>query len=134
IGRLVDTLHLVNDPEWGRAPAHTPSSATQREIVIAAVSRAVDIRRRGTTYAVEVNVSAAHPAQAAQMANQLVQLFQQYELATQMQSVDRANAWLGSRLNQLRADVQQKEAAAERYRAQNGLISTQGSLLTEQQT
>ena len=138
MARLVDTLNLANDPEWN--PQVHPSAAgaamtpEARQIVIATVSKAVDVRRRGLTYAVEVNVTSARPSRAAQMANQLVQLFQQYELNTQMQSVDRANAWLGSRVQQLRADVQQKEAAVQRYRAQTGLIASQGSLLTEQQT
>lgn len=139
--RLVDSLDLTSDPEWNAtlragAPrgAHPPVSERVRQNVIIQVAKAISVRRRGLTYAAEVSATSTNPRRAAQMANQLVTLFQQYQLETKVQSADRANTWLASRLRELRGDVQTKEAAAERYRAQTGLLSTQSGLLTEQQT
>ncbi len=139
-GRLVDDLNLVADPEWNplarrdaAGPPATPSPRT-RVKVVAAVTKAIEVRRRGLTYAVEVSVTALTPDRAAQMANRLVELFQQQQMESRLQNVDRASAWLASRVRELRDDVQAKEAAAERYRAQRGLLSAQGALLTEQQT
>lgn len=137
-GRLVDDLNLAADPEWNpslqqAAPSAPPSPQTRDEVVDA-VAKAIDVRRRGLTYAVEVSVTALTADRAAQMANRLVAVFQQQQMESQLQSVDRASAWLDSRVRELRDDVQQKEAAAERYRAQTGLLSTQGSLLSERQT
>lgn len=139
--RLVDTLGLMNDPEWNvliapgkPAPQLDAAAAAKaRQDVVDAVNGAISIRRRGLTYAVEVSVTAGSPTRAAEMANRLVDLFQQYQMETRVQSAARANTWLGQRLEELRTDVQEKEAAVERYRSESGLISTQGALLIEQQ-
>ena len=134
VSRLVDSLHLLQDPEWNApGPAHADPDRV-RQSVILAVSKAIDVRRRGLTYAVEVSATSVSSRRAAEMANRMVALFQQYQVESRLSSAERANTWLAARLGELREDVQQKEGAAERYRAQTGLLSTQGSLLSEQQT
>ncbi|MGQ0532247.1 MAG: polysaccharide biosynthesis tyrosine autokinase [Caulobacteraceae bacterium] len=139
--RLIDALGLMNDPEWNAlleddqpAPQLDAAAAAQaRQDVIEAVSEAISIRRRGLTYAVEVSAVSASPTRAAEMANRLVELFQQYQMEARIESAARANTWLATRLQTLRTDVQEQEAAVEHYRAESGLISTQGALLIEQQ-
>jgi exopolysaccharide transport family protein len=139
--RLVDALGLMNDPEWnglieeGKPAPELDAAATAeaRQQVVDAVNGAISVRRRGLTYAVEVSVQAASAARAAEMANRLVEIFQQYQLESRIEAAARANTWLAQRLEELRADVQTKEAEVERYRAESGLISTQGALLIEQQ-
>jgi exopolysaccharide transport family protein len=152
-GRLVDALNLVNDPEWNamlppdQAPAagpvvppaaETAQEAAAREQVrqnvIAAVANSISVNRRGLTYAAEVSATSTSPERAAQMANRMVDLFQQYQLEARLDSANRANSWLSTRVRELRDDVQEKEAIVERYRAQTGLLSAQGGLLSEQQT
>lgn len=143
-GRLVDALNLVNDAEWNvalaqggvAAPANrSPAYSEQiRQNVIDAVVKATVIRRRGLTYAAEVEVISGSAERSAQMANTLVELFQQYQMQSRVDSAGRANTWLSARVQELRADVQAKEEIAERYRAETGLLSTPGGLLTEQQT
>ncbi len=142
-GRLVDALSLVNDPDWNSELPHpaqaalAPTPAERQEIrenVIDAVSGAIEVRRRGLTYAAEVSATSSNPQRAAEMANRLVALFQQYQLEMRLEAAERGNAWLSERVRALRADVQEKEARVERYRAQTGLLSSEGALLTEQQS
>src|SRR6185295_5138434 len=61
--RLVDTLNLAHDPEWNPqlqpGAAAAPITAEEQQVVIAMVGKAIDVRRRGLTYAVEVNVTSA---------------------------------------------------------------------------
>ncbi len=143
-GRLVDALNLASDPEWNPFLAPSASSAGQvipganqeqvRRVVVRNVMSATAVQRRGLTYAAEVSVTSLNPQRSAEMANGLVELFRQYQLEARIASSQRANEWLAARVQVLRADVQAKEAAAERYRADHGLISVQGALLTEQQT
>lgn len=138
--RLVDSLGLVNDPEWnshleeGAATPQGEVSDAVRQDVVEGVGKAIDVSRRGLTFAAEVSVVSGNAEQSAQMANRLVELFQQYQMESRIEAAGRANEWLSVRVQELRADVQAKEAIVERYRAEMGLISTQGSLLTEQQT
>lgn len=142
--RLTDDLGLVNDPEWNSAIVVNddgsvaepvgPFGEDVRQAVIEAVGKSIVVTRRGLTYAAEVTVTAASADRSAQMANRLVELFQQYQMEERISGATRANDWLSSRVEELRADVQAKEAAAERFRAENGLLSTEGSLLSERQT
>ncbi|MGH6952089.1 MAG: GumC family protein [Vitreimonas sp.] len=142
--RLVDSLGLVNDPEWNslaapsrRAAAAALTSTEREEIrqdVVDAVSGATSVSRRGQTYAADVSATSQNPERAAEMANRLIELFQQYQMEARLESSSRANAWLSERVTELRQRVQEKEAIAERYRAQTGLLSSEGALLTERQS
>ncbi len=145
-GRLVDTLGLINDPEWNGAledpdapaasdqsPAAVAYRAEVREKVIHDVGGAISVRRRGLTFAAEVTATSQSPERAAQMANHLVELFQQYQMEARIESAARANTWLAARLEELRTDVQAKEGAVDAYRAATGLVNNQGTLLIEQQ-
>ncbi len=142
-GRLVDDLNLIEDPEWnaalarrnaGRTSSGEVDPAVERQSVIGAAAAAIVVRRRGLTYAAEVSVTSESPERAAQMANRLVELFQLYQTESRIRGAERANDWLSHRLTELRRDVQEKEEIAEAYRARTGLITTEGSLLAEQQT
>ncbi|MEZ5996695.1 MAG: polysaccharide biosynthesis tyrosine autokinase [Hyphomonadaceae bacterium] len=143
-GRLVDDLGLINDPEWNseiiEAEAGAAPPATQpvfseqvRQDVIDAVNKAITVNRRGMTLAAEITVTSASAERAAQMANRLVELFQQYQMEARIESSTRNNEWLLARLATLREDVQAKEEATEQFRAANGLLSSEGALLSEQE-
>jgi capsular exopolysaccharide synthesis family protein len=142
-GRLVDDLRLVEDPEWNfmlrqpetaNQPLTDAERAQVRQSVIDYVEGSISVRRRGLTYAAEVSVTSLDPNRAAQIANRLFALFQLYQIESRLRTAERANEWLSGRVAELRADVQEKEEIAERFRAAHNLISTQGSLLTERQT
>jgi capsular exopolysaccharide synthesis family protein len=105
-----------------------------RQSVSDYVEASTSVRRRGLTYAAEVSVTSLDPNRAAQIANRLFALFQLYQIESRLRNAERANEWLSGRVAELRADVQEKEEIAERFRAAHNLISTQGSLLTERQT
>ena len=142
--RLTDDLGLINDPEWNSAIVVNddgsvvepigPFGEDVRQAVIEAVGKSIVVTRRGLTYAAEVAVTAPSAERSAQMANRLVELFQQYQMEERISGATRANSWLSARVEELRADVQEKEAAVERFRAEHGLLSAQGSLLDERQT
>lgn len=142
--RLVDAMRLVNDPEWNhtlkelgpaRVARFTPAQRERMRLrVIDKVDDAVAVHRRGLTYAVEVSTTASNPVRAAEMSNRLVALFQQYQTEARVEASTRANSWLASRVAELRADVERKEALAQQYQVEHGLLSTQSGSLTEQQT
>jgi len=67
------------------------------------------------------------------LANTFADIYLASQTEARIESNRRAGAWLNTRLEQLREDLQRKEAAAEQFRAQNGLMSAAGSSLTEQQ-
>ena len=146
--RLVDALNLLNDPEWNAALPRNGASAMDyarlgeqagrseriRQQVVDRVRAAINVERRPTNFAVEVRVRSENPERAAQMANRLIELFLAYQLESRFETAAQANSWLATRLRELQRDLQQKEAAAEQFRIQHGLLSSRGELLTETQT
>ena len=139
---LVASMRLDEDPEWnallrpvnpisaalaaigGSQPR--PDQETQRLAVARDVAEAISVRRRGLSYGIEVSVDAQDPARAALMANQLVVLYLETQTAARFDASMRANQWLGGRLDELGAEVQQKERAADQFRMENGLSTAAG--------
>ncbi len=98
-----------------------------------AVASALDVRRRGLSYVVEVSAVSESPARAAEMANGLSSIYLASLTEARVAASDDANGWLDERLAELRSEVQEKTAAAQQYRAQRNLLTAQGSSLAEQQ-
>ncbi len=131
--RLAKAMKLSADPRWvgaqaARQPTNAPSAA-----LVDQVQKAIEVRRRGLTYVVEVTVTAPSPAQAAKMANTLVALLGQAQVEAARGLALRANEWLAQRVETLREELRVKEAAVERYRIENGLMTADGVSLTESQ-
>ncbi|MGE0596544.1 MAG: GumC family protein [Hyphomonadaceae bacterium] len=145
MGRLAESLGLVSDPDWNGGldlPAAAPPEDSPQAAVYASarlqianyLASVVSVRRRAASFAVEVTAETEDPDLSANIANRLVELYLNYQLEARFQAAERANAWLSERLEVQREDVQRKEAAAETFRAESGLLSTQGVTFTEQQT
>jgi exopolysaccharide transport family protein len=152
--RVVDALHLADDPEFvptpkvgikerlkelikGKPPAKTAlqlarERASARDVAIGALQGRVRPSRVGLTYIIQIGVTSRDPAKAAVIANKYAELYLTQQLEQKYDAIARANEWLSNRLEALRQEVQVKERAVEAYKAQNGLLSAEGSTLTEQ--
>src|SRR6185295_7934552 len=159
--RLADELDLDKDPEWngqlkkskGSTAADTakpisylgfansmsegvgaaPRAPDASNSVVAALSEAIDVRRRGLSYVIEVTAKAGSPERAAQIANGLADIYLRSLAEARYDVSEKANQWLKDRLDELRGEVQVKQAAAQAYRAQRNLYTAQGVSLVEQQ-
>jgi succinoglycan biosynthesis transport protein ExoP len=111
----------------------TPPAPKVADDVVAAVAEAIDVRRRGLSYVVEVSVTSQSPERAAEMANGLSNIYLKSLAEARYDTSEKANAWLKDRLDELKIEVQQKQAAAQAYRASRNLMTIQGTGLAEQQ-
>jgi capsular exopolysaccharide synthesis family protein len=100
---------------------------------VATVAEALKIRRRGLSNVVEVSAESSSPERAAEMANGLSNIYLSSLSEARYDASERANVWLKDRLDELRREVQQKQGAAQSYRAQRNLLTAQGVGLVEQQ-
>jgi capsular exopolysaccharide synthesis family protein len=107
--------------------AGASSSATDN------LASAIDVRRRGLTYVIEIGARSTDPHRAQLIANTYADVYITSQVTNRSDAAQRANSWLARRLAELREDVQQKESAAETFRVQNGLMAAQGSSLAETQ-
>jgi capsular exopolysaccharide synthesis family protein len=126
--QLVDRLHLADDPHWGAGRGDARRTAAVRK-----VSNAIGIQRRDGTYVIEVRARSHDPEQAAQMANDLVNVYYLSREQARVEYAAQTSNWLSGRLDELRSEVQRREDEVEQYRAQHGLLTVDGSMLAEQQ-
>jgi len=141
--RVVDALGLVQDREFnarlrgsrfsrdwvGRAA----DPQAERQQVVDAVSRRLTVRRVGLTYSMSVHFTSDSRTKAARIANAFADLYLRSQLTAKFDANSQANVFLGARLEHLRRQVATADAAVSAYRIDNGLLSTQGATLTEQE-
>jgi succinoglycan biosynthesis transport protein ExoP len=133
---VVEAVPARYAPQAGTAVAANSPTPVARSIpdeVTDAVASALDVKRRGLSYVVEVSAISESPARAAEMANGLSSIYLSSLTEAREESSQEANGWLDERLEELRREVHEKTAAAQRYRAQRNLLTAQGSSLAEQQ-
>lgn len=152
---VVDALHLERDAEFNPrlAPpglgttikrvvgiAKTlppPTTAAEREAerqaVIGAVGMRLGVRRVGLTYSMNVSFTSRSPAKAAQIANSFADRYLAAQLDQKFDANSEANTFLNTRLEELRGQVQEADAAVSNYMIANNLLSSAGTTLTEQE-
>lgn len=102
------------------------------DAVVGAVGGAFTINRVGPTYIIEINARSGDPAMAAKLANTLAEVYLDNQLDAKFEVTRRAQGWLDTRVDQLREEVRDAEGRVEAHRAATGLLSAEGSTLTEQ--
>ena len=149
LGQLADRLKLADNPDWNaslkppglvssilspiRGAAEKPSKEAVREGIVNRLSKSISAKRKRLTYVIDIAAIADDPRLAALMANTTVDLYLESQLQTRLDAGAKANAWLSKSLAGLKDEVRAKEAAVETYRAQTGLLTSEGSSLTELQ-
>jgi capsular exopolysaccharide synthesis family protein len=125
LNELATALGLVRQRQGEQAVA-------TRDIT-GSIGGAIQVRRRGLTYVIEITASSTDPLRAQLIANTYSDVYIASQVNRRVDTAQRANSWLSRRLAELREDVQTKESAAETFRVQHGLMAAQGASLAESQ-
>ncbi len=96
------------------------------------LGQAIDVSRIGPTYVIDVTARSENPQLAADIANAVADQYLVEQLEAKLEATRRANQWLSDRLSNLKDEVDAKERAVEIYRADNDLLSSEGSTLNQQ--
>lgn len=149
--RVVDTLHLDNDPEFGGrssilAPikrfftvrADKPASQSAEEVAKARAlgylgERRLKVARDGTTFVVDVGATSESPEKAAQIANSVVDSYFAEQVQSKYDTQKIAATWFNQQLQDLKSKVQASDREVEQFRAANNLTVTQGVTVNDQQ-
>lgn len=92
------------------------------------VSRAAQL-----SYVLSISITSPNPARAAQLANAVADAYLVDKLDTRFEAAKRASAWLSDRLVNLRAQVHDSEEAVAQFKADHGLLQSNGVTLNQQQ-
>lgn len=157
--RVVTALHLDQDPEFNKRvakprglqalvrsvtelvgaadPARQKLTPVQQqknaEKVVDATLKRLSVRRQGLTYIINVSFESESPEKAEIIANKYAELYLLEQMEAKFDATQQATRWLNDRLEQLRSQVLNDEAAVQQYKIANNLLSASGTNLTEQE-
>jgi succinoglycan biosynthesis transport protein ExoP len=118
-------------PAAAPAPADTPRA--REAVATEALLKATTVRRIGLSYTIDVGVRTRNAEQSARIANAIAEAY----MATQLRAVSditrRSGDWMQDRIRELHDQALAADRAVHEYKTRNGLVSTNGGLLHEQQ-
>lgn len=124
----------LNPLRWILPSKPDPDPAyTRLRIVVTNLDNAINVTRAGKSNVLQIAVTSKNPKKAAVIANGLADAYVREELKSRLEAGRRASDWLRTRLQELRQQSIDAAHAAEEYRSKNGLLATNGQLLTDQQ-
>lgn len=138
IGRVVDRLRLASNPAFNEAAGQGVPTAQPdligRQRAIGTVLSGLTVKRDGLSYAISVSFEGGTAAEAARIANALVDDYVSGQAGAKAYATQRARGFLEQRLQELRAQVLGAERAVADYRAAHNLFAvSEGSTVTQQE-
>ena len=148
LGQLVDTLDLVDDPEFNDALA-PPSALDQATERISAVltgpdqatpknegyqksarDRAIDALRdklsasvQRDTYVFNISATTGDAEKSSRILNRLADLYLDQQISVKFEATEQAVAWLSTRVTELEGELRDQEDSLKSARAETDLIS-----------
>jgi len=89
----------------------------------------LEVEPEGRSHVINLTFEAEDPELAAKAANTLANAYLEDRLEAKLEASRRATDWLDQRVEDLRKEAEQKEAAVEAYRSRTGLVANAGESL-----
>ncbi|WP_350431225.1 polysaccharide biosynthesis tyrosine autokinase [Shewanella sp. H8] len=144
--RVFNDLDLINHPAFNRPPSWfsklksqlnfipkevaTGDSIVNRDIakhqLINSFARSISISPVRKTQLAYISYESTDPKLAAQVANAVGDTYIISQLEAKLGMTQKANVWLGGRLEGLRLNLDQSEYRLEQFKLENGLIDVEG--------
>jgi succinoglycan biosynthesis transport protein ExoP len=120
-GRVVDRMHLMDDPEF--AP-RTDDPALKRDGVIDVFLKHLSVDTIGLSTSLSIGFASKDADKSARIANAVAEAYVDDQADAEFNITQRTTQWLSGRVRALAADVETSEEAVQLYKAQNGLNDT----------
>ncbi len=143
---VIRELKLLDDPEFNGGDGSSliaaitsffgagPPSQTQSERrALTRFARAIQIRRVGLSYVIDISFTSLNRAKAAMIANAIAEAYMTGELDARYQATRRASRWLQERIAELRTQASEADAAVQKFKSDNNIVDTGRGLMSEQQ-
>jgi capsular exopolysaccharide synthesis family protein len=103
------------------------------DAIAALLADRVQITRAASTFVIEVTVRSTDAQEAADIANLFVNEFVSSDKEAKVSTNAAADTWLRQRTSELEKDATAADAALQAYKIRNGMISSEGASLSEQE-
>lgn len=141
--RVFTDLDLMNHPSFEVKPSilsqvkpmldflplgqnEAVSDAVKKQMMVDAFMADINVSPVRKTQLVNVSYDSSDPELAARVANAIGDAYILSQLEAKMGMTNKANTWLGGRLEDLRLKLDSSEQKLEQFRAQNGLVDVEG--------
>ena len=127
--RVVERLNLLQSPEFNGSKTPSPAadaSEAAKQLVprlAAAIQGGVEVSPVRGTNLVELSYVARSPKLAADIANAVADAYIDWNLESKFQVVGQASQFLTAQIEQLKGEIDQKEAQLQAYSRQKDIIS-----------
>lgn len=122
---------LVDFRSWFVAPAEDREKLTRD--AVERLTKNLDVTRVGRTYVLNVSFTSPDPALAAKIVKQYGEAYLDDQLNSKYEATRRAGDWLQERIAELKQKSLDTDLAVQKFKQDKQLISTEGSLLSDQQ-
>ncbi len=109
------------------------SSNPERDEVAAAFLDRLKVTRVRNTLLMDVRFSAGDAVKAARIANTIAETYLKDQLDAKTRAASTASALLESKLEEMRVKVAEAERKVEKWKADHGVIDSEGQILSEKQ-
>lgn len=134
IGRVVGVARSVVDfKSWFVSKDVAEDAEIARDRAADALLKGMEASRVGRTYVLSISYTSTSAFLAARIANGFAEAYLSDQLDSKYDATRRASDWLQKRIEELRQKSLETDLAVQKFKAQKGLISTGGELITDQQ-
>ncbi len=116
---VVRETNLLAEPEFAGAAMPTEDEAAkllQKQRTIAALQAALDVRREGLSYAINITVNSHNPDKAAQIANSFADAYIRDQLAARAEAVRAGSDWLEDRISLIRRQMNDSALKVQEFK------------------
>ncbi len=130
---LIDSIKTghwqpFDDPSEAKSD---PKSLRARALTISRLMSKFTAENDGRSYSIGLAVTSTDPAKAAKIANAFADQYLKSQVDGKAAATQRANEWLGTRVAELRREVQQADQQIQQFRDQNNMARIEPNAPTE---
>ncbi len=125
---------LFNFTGWFAPDVETAEDIERKKN--AAISRllsGLEVSRVGRTFVLEISYTSPSAGEAARIARAVADAYLVDKLESKYDATRRASIWLQERIDELKQKAVESDLAVQKFRAENGLVTADGRLVSDQQ-
>ncbi|MDB5554378.1 MAG: chromosome partitioning protein ParA, partial [Rhizobium sp.] len=134
LSSVIQTVRSAIDPRvWFGSVSLAPTETQIQRGIVEQLLAGLGVTRVGRSYVLEISYTSPDPALAASIAKAYAEAYLADQLDSKYDATRRASGWLQDRIAELRQKSLETDRAVQKFRAEKGLIATDGQLITDQQ-
>lgn len=119
--------------EDGSITALEQDALVGRKLAIQRTAKALEIKRLGLTYILNIQYTNPSPELAAKVANTFASVYIDEQVSLRFASAKQAREWLKERIDELTKEAQAADLQVQQFRAESKLVTVDGRRMDEQQ-